>query len=445
MGKQAGLQLHILRRDNRATAVLSAILPQLCLYAALAAVLCPLFGVTGEWYVLLPGAVLTCVLLLLPKGWAWAVRGAAVMGAILTLVLLPAARAGMLALANRLFAASEAVNAYAYFRFSAAESESPASIRAALSAAFVLLGAVSSMGGHRLCAVLLFFGAASLEAYFGVTPGAWRNLLLFGVLVLLFAKVGGDVKNGGVLLAGVALVAMIAFLLFPRPIAAVEARSEQLRDTFGSPVMRMAQPNARLEPEANLTHQESRQHEELTQQDDSWEGTWREFVRETETEQEISLPHRTDYLRIILLLLLIVALLLVPFLPFLLVVRARRRAEEKQAEFGVPDNAAAIRVMFFHIMDWLREGGLKTDNRPFSAYERAVEELLGRRYAERFREAVLLWQEAAYSAHVMTEEQRFFVRELLDNTALTLYERANRRTRLRMKYVACLCGGEPHE
>ena len=445
MEKQAGLQLHILRRDNRAAAVLSALLPQLCLYAALAAVLCPLFGVTGEWLALLPGAAILCIILLLPKGWARAARGAAVMGAILVPVLLPAANSGMLALANRLFAASEAVNAYAYFRFAVTEGEDPVSIRAALSAVFLLLGAVSSMGGHRLCAGFLLIGVASLEAYFGVTPGPWRNLLLFSVLALLFADGDRDVKNGGILLAGIAVVTLIVFLLFPRPIRAVEARSEQLRDTFGSTVMTMAHPSAPPETEKNLTHQESRQHEEFTQQDDSREGTWREFARETETEQEISLPHRTDWLRIILLLLLVVALLLVPFLPFLLLTRARRCTEEKLAEFSVPDNAAAIRAMFVHIMDWLREGGLKTDNRPFSAYKEAVEELLGRQYAERFGKAVPLWQEAAYSAHAMTDEQRFSVQELLDITAAELYEQANRRTRLRMKYVACLCGSERHE
>ncbi len=444
MGKQAGLQLHILRRDNRAAAVLSALLPQLCLYAALAAVLCPLFGVTGQWPALLPGAAILCFILL-PRGWARAVRGAAVIGAILAPVLLPAVRAGMAALANRLFAASEAVNAYAYLRFAVAEGENPADIRAALLAVFLLLGAVSSMGRHRLCPTLLFLGIASLEAYFGITPGPWRNLLLFSVLTLLFADGGREAKNGGILLAGITLVTLIIFLLFPRPIGAVEARSEQLRDTLGSPVMTVAQPTAPPEAEKNLTHQESRQHEELTRQDESREEAWREFARETETEQEISLPHRTDWLRIVLLLLLAIALLLVPFLPFLLFTRARRRTEERQAEFGVSDNAAAIRAMFLHIMDWLREGGLKTENRPFSAYERAVEELLGGQYAERFRKAVSIWQEAAYSAHAMTDEQRFSVQELLDITVAELYEQANRRTRLRMKYVACLCGSERHE
>ena len=152
-----------------------------------------------------------------------------------------------------------------------------------------------------------------------------------------------------------------------------------------------------------------------------------------------------DWAWIILLLLLVIALLLGPFLPFLLVTRARRRTEEKLAEFSVPDNAAAICAMFVHIMDWLREGGLKTENRPFSAYEGAVEELLGGQYAERFRKAVSIWQEAAYSPHAMSDEQRFSVKELLDTTAAKLYEQAGRRARLRMKYVACLCESERHE
>ena len=443
--EKAGLQLHILRRDGRAANLLSVLLPPLCLYAALAAVLCPLFGVTEEWLALLPGAVILCIVLLLPRGWAWALRAVSILGAVCAFALLPAVRNGGMALANRLFATSEAVNAYAYFHFAVAEGENPASIRAALSAAALLLGVISSLAGYRLCLALLFISVASLEAYFGVMPGAWRNLLLFSVLSLLFANGGREVKNGVILLVGIALVTLIVFLLCPHPIGAVEARSEEVRDTLGSTVMSMGQPSAPPEAEKNRTHQESRQHQELTRQDESREGTWQEFARETEQEQEISLPHRTDWLRIILLLLLVVALLLGPFLPFLLLTRARRRTEEKLAEFSVPDNAAAIRAMFLHVMDWLQEGGLKTENRPFSAYERAVEELLGGQYAERFRVVLPLWQEAAYSTHAMSDEQRLSVKELLDMTAAKLYEQANRRARLRIKYLACLCGSERHE
>ena len=70
----------------------------------------------------------------------------------------------------------------------------------------------------------------------------------------------------------------------------------------------------------------------------------------------------------------------------------------------------------------------------------AVEALTSPEYAARYAEAARIWQEAAYSDHALTDAQRQAVRELLDATAETLYEKADRRTRFRMKYVECLCG-----
>ena len=152
------------------------------------------------------------------------------------------------------------------------------------------------------------------------------------------------------------------------------------------------------------------------------------FAYQTELEREISLPHRVDYLRIALLLLAVIVLLLVPFLPFLLINRARRRTEETRASFALADNAAAIRAMFHHLMLWLRRCGLETENRTFAQCGEAVD-------------AAHIWQEAEYSEHEMTAQQREAVRTLLQDTARLLYERAPARQRFRLKYIDCLCEG----
>ena len=139
-------------------------------------------------------------------------------------------------------------------------------------------------------------------------------------------------------------------------------------------------------------------------------------------------------------LLLAVAVLVVPFLPFLALNRAKRRASQRRAAFSDSDNAAAIRAMFLHTVDWLRAGGLKTENRPFSRCSEAVAAITSPEFAAKYTEAAIIWREAAYSNHAMTDEQREKVRALLDEAAETLYEKADRPTRLRMKYVDCLCG-----
>ncbi|MBQ2323681.1 MAG: hypothetical protein II379_03740, partial [Oscillospiraceae bacterium] len=133
--------------------------------------------------------------------------------------------------------------------------------------------------------------------------------------------------------------------------------------------------------------------------------------------------------------------LVLPFLPFLLLTRARCRARARQAAFADADNAAAIRAMFRHVMDWLQACGLAAENRSFSACEGSAGALLSTDYAAQYAAAVPIWQEAAYSDHAMTAQQRRTVRELLETTEKTLYEKADRRTKFRLKYIACLCEG----
>ena len=231
-------------------------------------------------------------------------------------------------------------------------------------------------------------------------------------------------------------VALAVFLLAPRPSAAVEAYSEHLRDELGAAVSSVAQPVSPPEAENAPVRQESRQHEE---QAAPGEAGGLEFEKRTETEKEISLPHRIDYLRIALLLLAVAALLIVPFLPFLLLNRAKRIAGERRAAFGDADNAAAIRAMFAHTMRWLRACGLRTENRPFAQCEEAVRQMTSDEYAARYAEGVAIWQEAAYSDHAMSETQRAVIRALLERTETTLYGKADRRTKLRLKFKDCLC------
>ena len=50
----------------------------------------------------------------------------------------------------------------------------------------------------------------------------------------------------------------------------------------------------------------------------------------------------------------------------------------------------------------------------------------------------MLWQEAAYSEHSMSSEQREEMRQFLSETERILYDAADRKTRFRLKYLECL-------
>jgi len=280
------LQIHIAEPRCRAAFLWRAVLP-LALYAALAAVLAELFTAPIFAPALLGGAAILLALSLLPARIVRFAGPACVLGAALAAARLRAVRTGAMLLANRLYASSEAVNAYAYDYYAVAEEDS--ALYAALFAAAALGGALCALLYRRRAAlVALLLGVAFLEAYFGVTPSAWRNLLLFAVLALLLLREDAASPNGAALLAGLAVIALAVFLLAPRPNAAAEAYSEHLRDELGIFAAGAAQSAPPPEAESAPVHQESRQHEEQADPNQEGERGVQEFERQTESEREIS-------------------------------------------------------------------------------------------------------------------------------------------------------------
>ena len=440
--KTAGaLQLNTLERMPQALTLAGALLPAMLLYAAFAFAAGRLFGFSFDAAAFVCGLAVLTVCVFLPEKAGTGLAAAAALGTGLALAAVPAVRAGAMELANRLFAFSEASNAYAYEYFEQASGEASA-VRLALLCAAVLCGAVCALARRsRGIPAALFFLLVLFQAYFGVTPGIWRNLFVFACLAFLVAGSRKEFRAGAVPVCVFALIAALVLAVAPRPIAVVEDYSEHLRDELGRAMMRITQWEPPQAAGVNETHEESRLSEEEANLDASASQDQREFEHQTQAEQEISRPHRVDWLKIVLLLLAVVAILVVPFAPFLLVSRARRRSQEKRAAFADEDNAVAIRAMFRHTVDWLQACGMKTENRPFAQCAEGAAELLSQEYGERYAEAARIWEEAAYSDHAMDESKREVVRELMEETEKTLYERADRKTRLRLRYGACLCEG----
>ena len=436
MQNAAALQLHMVAPERRVESLFRAVLPPLALYAALSFAFASVVDIPLYLPALFSGAAVLIFAALTPSRWSRVILLVS-LALPLGMTALSAVRDGAMLLANRLYDASEAVNAYAYDYFEVSEAASP---HAALLCLALLGGALCAFAARRrLGALTLFLALAFVEAYFGVTPPAWQNLLLFALLALSLARGKADAGSAAALLAGLAAIALAVFLLAPRPNAAVEAYSERLRDELGIAASDALRPAAQPEENTAAAHQESRQHEELAGTDEAAESGRQEFERNTEREQEIALPRRIHYGRIALLLLAVVALLIVPFLPFLLLDRAKRCAAERRSAFEAADNAAAIRAMFSHTMRWLRACGLQTENRPFSQCKEAVSRMTSEEYAAQYAEAATIWQEAAYSEHPMSEGQRAAIRALLAETETMLYEKADQRTRFRLKYKECLC------
>ena len=149
------------------------------------------------------------------KPWKTAlpIAGVPLLAAVLLLALKPA-RESLKCLCNLVFAASEAVNAYAYDYFEVSDAASPVLALGLLvtAAAGVLL--LAYLRGSKIVPLLAALALAGGEIWFGLTPPAAVNVLIFALLALLALPV--DTLRGRlVFLLAVMAVFLTVQLLAP--------------------------------------------------------------------------------------------------------------------------------------------------------------------------------------------------------------------------------------
>ena len=352
------------------------------------------------------------------------------------LLLIPEANRGARALCNRLFAASEAVNAYAYDYFSVAEDQSAALATALVSFAALALAALTILLRSRLPALGVMAACSLLQAYFGLSFPAWVNVPLYALLALRMMKRPFRPRSllacGGAVLA----VSLLVMLLFPGVDAATEAASEAARDRLSRVAEQIAGGVSELpagETEARHAHTQSLETGEGAAQ------TEREYRLVTVEEEQISMPHWVNWLKIILLLLLTGALVILPFAPFLLLNARRRRAQEARKVFESENVGEAVCAIFRQVIAWQEATRHDGGNRLYRAWADDLPETLPEGYGARFSRCARSFEEAAYSAHALPEEKRQEALSLLEETETALWKAADWRQRFRLKYWMCLC------
>ena len=373
------------------------------------------------------------------KPWKTAlpIAGVPLLAAVLLLALKPA-RESLKCLCNLVFAASEAVNAYAYEYFQTAADASPIPALGLLAAALAGLLLAALVGGNRIVPLVTALVLAGGEVWLGLTPPAAVNVLLFALLALL-ALPADPLRGRLVLLPAIAAVFLSVQLLAPGVTAGLEEASEHMRDRL-DPVEQLvsgADHTPQQEP-PQTAREENRLDTETAGEASGDAQNTQGYQHIYEQEQEISPPKGIDYLKIAVLTLLILALLTLPFLPFVLFDARRRRALERRAAFDSPDCGKAIRALFLHLTAYLDSCGEGGGNQPFAQWDGTLTHTLSPEYAARFRQAAALFEEAAYSTHTMGEEQRAELQSLLNETEQLLYDGADRKTKLRLKYLECL-------
>lgn len=373
------------------------------------------------------------------KPWKTAlpIAGVPLLAAVLLLALKPA-RESLKCLCNLVFAASEAVNAYAYDYFEVSDAASPVLALGLLvtAAAGVLL--LAYLRGSKIVPLLAALVLSGGEIWLGLTPPAAVNVLLFALLALLAAP-ADPLRGRLVLLPAIAAVFLSVQILAPGVRTGLEEVSEHVRDRL-DPVEQLvsgADHTPQQEP-PQTAREENRLDTETAGEASGDAQNTQDYQHIYEQEQEISPPKRIDYLKIAVLTLLILALLTLPFLPFVLFDARRRRALERRAAFDSPDCGKAIRALFLHLTAYLDSCGKGGGNQPFAQWDGTLTRTLSPEYAARFRQAAALFEEAVYSTHTMGEEQRAELRRLLTETERLLYDGADRKTKFRLKYLECL-------
>lgn len=406
----------------------------LAFYSAVWGALCSMATIsTAGIAPLALGGCLAFVFPLLPRKKRWqagALAASLVLAALLFVLQWEGALEGCKLLLNRLFAASEARQAYTYTKFSLTAGEGGQSaIRVALMPLGILVGLVCGAASrYRLRSVMvsLFGGLAAVVAYLGISPsGMWCALLSAALLASLVenpvsgnlpARLMGFFKS----LLPLALACGLVLWVAPGEDARLSAWDERARDALALQTVAYAeqwQPEPEPEKEQVMETKDFYQEEDTAGDLGGDERSWGKPIS-------------------VALAILLFALLL--FLPAILSDWQKRRQAKNRMGMEDPDNNAAIRAAFLYALRWMRMGGLQLANRPFSSYARDIEAVLSPQARDAFEAVLPLWQEAAYSPHAMDDEQREAMRQFAENTRQAVWEGLRKKDRLRAKYVYAL-------
>ena len=349
--------------------------------------------------------------------------------------LLPAARSGFAALMNAVMDASEAVNAYAYRRMPETSAPDGTLAGALLAGMLLSLAGAAALRFRKTCGLAAAAACAGIQIYFGLSLPAPVNIAVFTLCGIAAAdritlRKALCIASAAVLLAGITAVA------WHGTDEATEAASEHVRDLLEQPAGLPAAGSADREPDTirETHHTDTR---ELAEGDREAQPD-RQYRLITIEEEEISRPEWIDYLKAALLLLAAAAAVILPFIPAAAMNRRRKKAREARALFTSPNRNEAICAMFRHTAKYLEKTGRGAGNRPFRDWPDALEGKMPEKYVDSFRKCCILFEEAAYSDHEMTEMDAGEVRGLLAETERLLYDQAGRRQRLRLRYMECL-------
>ena len=338
---------------------------------------------------------------------------------------------------NRLFAVSEACQAYKYNMFPVSTSVDFHEIY--MLTAFLILSAICMIlcafaAKNRWIFGLLAVAFIFVQIYFGVFPSAgWNVILCLSVMLIAACKGRSIISRGIILLVIYGAIFLVVQLTFQGPDSALSELSEQIRDQFDEQL-----ENPAMGAMAQLEHLQSDEEENLplnsaeVSDEPYRQAKADEFsVNRSEKFQGADIGETNPAIPPVVYLIIIIAVLILSA-AIRLVLRFKE-TQKRRESFMLLDYAAAINNIFLYSIDWLKVYGLNEDNIFFSSYFDSVSDLISPEYSVMYIKAVKLWQEAVYSSHAMTAEQREGMLGFLEATKVIILENSNFINRLKIK------------
>ena len=136
-----------------------------------------------------------------------------------------------------------------------------------------------------------------------------------------------------------------------------------------------------------------------------------------------------------LLGILIVLITLFLILIIVKIIRERIRCQKIKQLFDSEDYNQAVNALFEYTMNILAVFGLKVRNASLYRYGSQIESLFDEEMKIEYTKVVDIRQEAVYSSHSITKEQRDFVMEFKNKVWEKVYKEAGWLERFLLKFI----------
>lgn len=319
---------------------------------------------------------------------------------------------GLSMLINQFYDVAEEAQAYIYDRLPGGDaSETAGKIGIAwISCLLGLLTAVPPAEirrkGSGLIAILIMLAFA----YYGLLPSAICIAVMIAALIMAVSR--GNILS----LIPVMLAALILFggvmLADPGENYGISRMDENFRDRF-------AFRSALLETQDPFIEEEEPEFEE------------EEDLEDEESEDEEYDGELGTYAVYGFILLAVAALGAAGYLIYR---RISKRIAENRKGIKSSDTREAVTAMFPYTLRWLKGYGIEQPSASVTSMIPEIRNEFSDSYARRFRDMYIIWSEAAYSDHAVSEEARLLMDTFMEDTIKQVKDRCKLRDRLRLKF-----------